>query len=156
MTGPARKAFKVVDFSRVLAGPLCARTLAALAPKSSRSSRRGPTCPACVPVDDGMSGYYAQQNAGKRNVSIDLNVPGARELALRLCDTGGHRCREFPRRHAQAISGSTTRPWCPQPAADLRLDHWLRPGRAVGVAHGLCAHRAGRSRVHPQQPAPLR
>ena len=34
-----------------------------------------------------MSGYYAQQNAGKRNVSIDLNVPGARELALRLCDT---------------------------------------------------------------------
>jgi len=35
----------------------------------------------------GMSGYYAQQNAGKRNVSIDLNVRGARELALRLCDT---------------------------------------------------------------------
>jgi len=34
-----------------------------------------------------MSGYYAQQNAGKRNVSIDLNVPGARELALRLCDS---------------------------------------------------------------------
>jgi len=34
-----------------------------------------------------MSGYYAQQNAGKRNVSIDLNVPGARELALLLCDT---------------------------------------------------------------------
>ena len=34
-----------------------------------------------------MSGYYAQQNAGKRNVSIDLNVPGARALALRLCDT---------------------------------------------------------------------
>src|SRR3546814_11858569 len=33
-----------------------------------------------------MSGYYAQQNAGKRNVSIDLNAPGARDLALRLCD----------------------------------------------------------------------
>ena len=39
------------------------------------------------PSTPGMSGYYAQQNAGKRNVSIDLNVPGARELALRLCDT---------------------------------------------------------------------
>ena len=34
-----------------------------------------------------MSGYYAQQNAGKRNVSINLNVPGAYELALKLCDT---------------------------------------------------------------------
>jgi crotonobetainyl-CoA:carnitine CoA-transferase CaiB-like acyl-CoA transferase len=33
-----------------------------------------------------MSGYYAQQNAGKRNVSIDLNKPGSLELALRLCD----------------------------------------------------------------------
>src|SRR5260221_261514 len=34
-----------------------------------------------------MSGYYAQQNAGKRNVSINLNIPGAYDLALKLCDT---------------------------------------------------------------------
>jgi crotonobetainyl-CoA:carnitine CoA-transferase CaiB-like acyl-CoA transferase len=33
-----------------------------------------------------MSGYYAQQNAGKRNVSINLNMPGAYELVLKLCD----------------------------------------------------------------------
>src|SRR3546814_8036062 len=33
-----------------------------------------------------MSGYYAQQNAGNPNFSIDLNAPGARDLALRLCD----------------------------------------------------------------------
>jgi crotonobetainyl-CoA:carnitine CoA-transferase CaiB-like acyl-CoA transferase len=33
-----------------------------------------------------ISGFYAQQNAGKRNISIDLNVEGAREIALRLCD----------------------------------------------------------------------
>jgi len=39
------------------------------------------------PSTDGMSGYYAQQNAGKRNVSINLNLPGAYDLALRLCDT---------------------------------------------------------------------
>src|SRR3979490_1807783 len=34
-----------------------------------------------------ISGYYAQQNAGKRNLSADLNVPGAREVVLRLCET---------------------------------------------------------------------
>lgn len=34
-----------------------------------------------------MPGYYVQQNAGKRDVSIDLNVPGARERALPPCDT---------------------------------------------------------------------
>jgi crotonobetainyl-CoA:carnitine CoA-transferase CaiB-like acyl-CoA transferase len=39
------------------------------------------------PSKEGMSGYYAQQNAGKRNVSIDLNKPGGIELAQRLCDT---------------------------------------------------------------------
>ena len=33
-----------------------------------------------------MSGYYAQQNVGKRNVSIDLNVAGAREFVLQMCD----------------------------------------------------------------------
>jgi crotonobetainyl-CoA:carnitine CoA-transferase CaiB-like acyl-CoA transferase len=47
-----------------------------------------------LPHKGGVSGYYAQQNAGKRNVSIDLNVPGALEVALRLCDwasSPGHR-----------------------------------------------------------------
>jgi crotonobetainyl-CoA:carnitine CoA-transferase CaiB-like acyl-CoA transferase len=39
------------------------------------------------PSTDGMSGYYAQQNAGKRNVSINLNMPGAHDLVLKLCDT---------------------------------------------------------------------
>jgi crotonobetainyl-CoA:carnitine CoA-transferase CaiB-like acyl-CoA transferase len=38
------------------------------------------------PRTGGISGYYAQQNAGKRNVSLDLNVHGALEVALRLCD----------------------------------------------------------------------
>ena len=86
MPGPLH-GLKVVDFSRVLAGPLCARTLADLGaevikiepprPDVSRSS---------VPFRNGMSGYYAQQNVGKRNLSIDLKVPGAREIALRVCD----------------------------------------------------------------------
>jgi crotonobetainyl-CoA:carnitine CoA-transferase CaiB-like acyl-CoA transferase len=87
MSGPL-EGIRVVDFSRVLAGPLCAQTLLDLGaevikvepptPDVSRSS---------FPFKEGMSGYYAQQNAGKRNVSIDLNVAGARELALRLCDS---------------------------------------------------------------------
>ena len=34
-----------------------------------------------------VSVYYAQQNAGKRNVSINLNMPGAHDLVLKLCDT---------------------------------------------------------------------
>jgi crotonobetainyl-CoA:carnitine CoA-transferase CaiB-like acyl-CoA transferase len=79
---------RVVDFSRVLAGPHCAKTLLDLGaevikvePPAGDLSRRA------FPGADGISGYYAQQNAGKRNLSIDLNMPGAREAVARLCDT---------------------------------------------------------------------
>jgi crotonobetainyl-CoA:carnitine CoA-transferase CaiB-like acyl-CoA transferase len=79
---------RVVDFSRVLAGPHCAKTLLDLGaeviklePPGGDLSRKA------FPSHGEISGYYCQQNAGKRNVSIDLNVPGAREVVLRLCDT---------------------------------------------------------------------
>ena len=39
------------------------------------------------PVFGAVSGYYAQQNSGKRNLSIDLNVPEARVVVLKLCET---------------------------------------------------------------------
>src|ERR1700740_2309869 len=78
---------RVVDFGRVLAGPHCAQTLLDLGaevikiePPSGDLSRQA------FPRDGEISGYYAQQNAGKRNISIDLNIAGAREIALRLCD----------------------------------------------------------------------
>ena len=32
-----------------------------------------------------MSVYYAQQNAGKRNLSLDLNWPEARAIVTDLC-----------------------------------------------------------------------
>jgi crotonobetainyl-CoA:carnitine CoA-transferase CaiB-like acyl-CoA transferase len=79
---------RVVDFSRVLAGPHCAKALLDLGaevvkiePPSGDLSRRA------FPRYGEISGYYSQQNAGKRNVSIDLNVPRAREVAAALCDT---------------------------------------------------------------------
>jgi CoA:oxalate CoA-transferase len=77
---------KVIDFTRVLAGPLCTKTLRDLGadvlkiePPGGDSGRGG------VPVIGTMSVYYAQQNAGKRNLSIDLNWPEAREIVIDLC-----------------------------------------------------------------------
>jgi crotonobetainyl-CoA:carnitine CoA-transferase CaiB-like acyl-CoA transferase len=86
MTGPLSK-IRVVDFSRVLAGPLCARTLLDLGAEVIKIEPPRPDVSRFAhPAKPGMSGYYAQQNSGKRNISIDLNVPEAREIALRLCD----------------------------------------------------------------------
>jgi crotonobetainyl-CoA:carnitine CoA-transferase CaiB-like acyl-CoA transferase len=87
MSGPLQ-GIRVVDFSRVLAGPLCARTLQDLGAEVIKIEPPSPDVSRfAFPSTEGMSGYYAQQNAGKRNVSINLNVPGAYELALKLCDT---------------------------------------------------------------------
>ncbi|MGY3489537.1 crotonobetainyl-CoA:carnitine CoA-transferase CaiB-like acyl-CoA transferase [Bradyrhizobium sp. USDA 4011] len=87
MSGPL-KGLRVVDFSRVLAGPLCARTLQDLGAEVIKIEPPRPDLSRfAFPSSEGMSGYYAQQNAGKRNISINLNLPGARELALKLCDT---------------------------------------------------------------------
>jgi CoA:oxalate CoA-transferase len=76
---------RVADFSRVLAGPFCARMLSDLGaevikvepPDGDLSRRLGPR-------RDGMSGYYMQQNCGKLNVSIDLKSERGRELARSL------------------------------------------------------------------------
>src|SRR5271156_204942 len=155
MSGPL-SGIRVVDFSRVLAGPFCARTLLDLGAEVIKIEPPRPDVSRfAFPSTPGMSGYYAQQNAGKRNVSIDLNVPGARELALRLCDTADV-VVEFPRRHAALFRARLSDAGCPQPTPDLCLDHRLWSGRAMAGPDGLRPDGAGRGWLHPQQHAPLR
>lgn len=86
MAGPL-EGIRVVDFSRVLAGPLCGRTLLDLGAQVIKIEPPRPDVSRfAAPSTGTMSGYYAQQNAGKRNISLDLNAPGARDVALQLCD----------------------------------------------------------------------
>src|SRR5216684_5509451 len=87
MAGPLA-GYRVVDFSRVLAGPHCAKTLLDLGAEVIKvEPPRGDMSRSAYPRRGEVSGYYAQQNAGKRNLSIDLKIPGANEIVLRLCDT---------------------------------------------------------------------
>jgi CoA:oxalate CoA-transferase len=76
---------KVLDLSRMVSGPLCGRMLADLGadvikiePPDGDPTRRVP------PLVNGLSPYFAQMNAGKRNLSIDLKTEEGPALVARL------------------------------------------------------------------------
>jgi len=77
---------RVVDLTRVLAGPVCGRILADLGADVIKvEPPDGDLTREIAPKSDrGQSGLYTLANVGKRNVSIDLAVPGAPELVLAL------------------------------------------------------------------------
>ena len=76
---------KVLDFSRVLAGPFAGRMLSDLGADVVKiEPPDGDVTRQWGKVIAGLPGYYFQQNAGKRNISIELRAPGARELVLAL------------------------------------------------------------------------
>jgi CoA:oxalate CoA-transferase len=76
---------KVLDFSRVLAGPFAGRMLNDLGADVVKvEPPDGDVTRLWGKVVGGVPGYYHQQNAGKRDVSIDLRHPAARDLVFDL------------------------------------------------------------------------
>ncbi|MFM9024159.1 MAG: CaiB/BaiF CoA transferase family protein [Planctomycetaceae bacterium] len=87
-TQPLR-GIKVLDLTRVLAGPFCTMVLADLGadvvkverPDGGDDGRHfGPFLPS------GESGYFASVNRGKRSIALDLKDPADRDVFLSLAD----------------------------------------------------------------------
>lgn len=73
---------KVLDFSRVLAGPFAGRLLCDLGADVVKvEPPDGDITRLWGRVIGNLPGYYHQQNAGKRNICIDLRTDGGRQLA---------------------------------------------------------------------------
>jgi CoA:oxalate CoA-transferase len=76
---------KVLDLSRVLAGPFAGRLLSDLGADVVKvEPPDGDVTRLWGKVLGGVPGYYHQQNAGKRNICIDLRAPAGVALALEL------------------------------------------------------------------------
>lgn len=90
---------RVLDFSRVLAGPFCTMTLADMGadvvkvepPEGDETRRFGPPF---VPMgkdsnaEDGVASYFLAANRGKRSIALDLGRNGPRQdraIAEALC-----------------------------------------------------------------------
>ncbi len=87
MAGPL-KGIKVVDFTRVLAGPHFTRMLSDMGaevikiehPETGDLARIG------NPITGNFSHYFVQQNVGKKCISLDLNKHEGRKIVRKLCE----------------------------------------------------------------------
>ena len=77
---------RVVDLSRVLAGPHCAQLLADFGADVVKVEGPGGDENRSWPPHgpDGHSANFASVNRGKRSLVLDLKVPAARDILLRL------------------------------------------------------------------------
>lgn len=76
---------KVVDFSRVLAGPMATQILAECGAEVTKIERPGTGDESRIfePVfDGGQSAYYSAFNRSKRSVAVDMKTPEGRQLAF--------------------------------------------------------------------------
>jgi len=71
---------RVLDFTRVLAGPYATRILADFGAEvikiQSKKTARG--------AESNTSGYFTTWNRNKRSITLDMSYPEAREIALKL------------------------------------------------------------------------
>lgn len=86
--GGALEGIKVLDLSRVLAGPWASQLLADLGAEVIKIERprEGDETRAWAPpsLPDGTAAYFLCANRGKRSVTVDITVPAGQDIIRRL------------------------------------------------------------------------
>ena len=149
---------RVLDLSRVLAGPWSTQNLADMGAEVIKVERPGEGDdtrawgPPFFGADKasgvrGDSAYFLSANRGKKSITCDLAIarrPGADPRAGR---EERHRGRELQGRHAGQVRAGLRQPARAEPAADLLLGHRLRPDRALCAAPRLRLRLPGHGRA---------
>lgn len=85
MAGFPLAGLKVLDFSRVVAGPYATRMLSDLGAEVLKvEPPEGDVMRKTVKRESGVTGGYLQLNIGKQNICLDLKAEGASELVKKL------------------------------------------------------------------------
>ena len=114
LTRGAMTGLKVVDLSRVLAGPLCTQMLAdhgadvvKIEPPAGDETRGlGPPFDAA-----GQAAYFGAVNRGKRGMALDLSRAEGRAVLEALLEGRGRAGGEFPARHHGALGSRLRGLW---------------------------------------------
>lgn len=78
---------RVLDLTRVLSGPHCTRMLCDLGAEVIKvEPPDGDSTRFANPRVNSLSSYFVQQNAGKRNISLDMGTAEGKELLLSLAE----------------------------------------------------------------------
>lgn len=86
MAGRNYEGLRVLDFSRVLAGPYLTQMMRDLGAEVIKIERpgRGADERLLEPIHDGQSGYYMMLNRGKKSVTLNLKDPQAKKIIFDL------------------------------------------------------------------------
>ena len=140
---------RVLDLSRIVSGPMCGRILADLGADVVKIEP--PTLDTTRMVAPGSPGtYFAQMNAGKRNVCVDITQPRGAEVLAELADRGRRAGGELPARCARSVVASVPTT-C---SARTHVSSTARSPVGVRTDRGATARRTRRSCT--RRPAPSR
>jgi crotonobetainyl-CoA:carnitine CoA-transferase CaiB-like acyl-CoA transferase len=80
---------RVVDYTHFLAGPYLSRCLAAMGAEVIKVERpeEGDAGRAYPHMINGQSGYFMQQNMGKKGLCVNMKDPRGKELMNKLIDS---------------------------------------------------------------------
>ncbi|NPV27539.1 MAG: CoA transferase [Firmicutes bacterium] len=87
MTKPkALEGVKIIDFTRILAGPFCTQILADLGAEIIKIERPGPPSDerTWIPFKEGETTYFLGLNRGKRSIELNFKNPKAIEICKQL------------------------------------------------------------------------
>ena len=156
MPGPLSH-IRVLDLSRIMAGPWTSQILADLGADVIKveRSRVGDDTRSWGPPylkdkegnDTKEAGYYLAVNRGKRSDHAEPRQAGEPAGGARSCQVRRHPAREFQGRHAAEIRARLTRVSRNQSAAHLLLHHRLRPDRPETRCRRLRLCRPGDGRI---------
>ena len=155
MPGPLSHV-KVLDLSRILAGPWAGQVLADLGADVIKVERPGAGDdtrgwgPPFLKDRDGAetkeAGYYLAVNRGKRSITRRHRQARGPAHRARARGARGHRARELQGRDAGAVRPWLRRPEGSQSEAHLLLGHRFRADRAAARPGGVRLHDPGDGR----------